>query len=131
MVQTPLMLPSRKKSDHFRINVRRASKSFNEIPTSVKKLVSYIKSHHKPQDQDVYKRQAKSNLSAFFSENKSSKNHSKKSKFASQLKSGTKSFSENLQSVSSVNMISMVKHTKRNNITYYCHISMHHKLLRL
>lgn len=109
-MQTPLIIPSRKKSNHFRINVRRASKSFNEIPASVKKLMSYIKSHHKPQEEDVYKRQAKSNLSAFFSENKSSKNHSKKSRFATRLKSGTNSVSENLRSVSSVNMMSIVRH---------------------
>lgn len=66
-------------SEHFNIQVRRASKSFTNIPASVQEMISMLKKDSK-KEPDPYKRNVKSTLSKFFSKNKSLRGSSNRSK---------------------------------------------------
>lgn len=91
----------RRKSSHFKINIKRASKSFSKLPSDIVKLVEALKTQDK--DEDIYKRNVKSTLCQFFSKNKSLRRKNTKS--------------SNLQSYSnSLSDIRKSAKTLRNNV---------------
>jgi len=97
-----------RKSQHFKISIRRASKSFNQIPISAMKLVETLKSKNFAPKYDPIKSSVKSTLSKFFSSNsrgKLSKNNS------SNKNSGSLSVSGNLKSLNSLNVANSKDYT--------------------